>query len=333
MIQINAYAVPEEKAPFEPFTYEAEDPSGFQVEVEISHCGVCHSDLHLVDGDWGIGKFPIVPGHEIIGIVTAVASSGDESLVGQRVGVGWQSGSCLNCEHCNTGQENLCVQFVGTCLGQYGGFAEKIIVDSRFVHPIPEDLPSETAAPLLCAGVTVYAPLQRYATPTSRVGVIGIGGLGHLALQFANKMGCDVTAFSSSDAKKDEAQELGAHHYVNGRDDTVLKAQRRSLDLIISTAPANLSWRRYIQALKPNGVLCFVSTPSEPITFYANQLFNNQAISGSTIGGRQMLRDMMNFAAQQKITSWSEVLPFDSINTAMTRLRDNDVRYRFVLEH
>lgn len=331
MIQINAYAAPSEKAPFAPFTYEADDPTAFEAEVAISHCGVCHSDLHIADGDWNPREFPVVPGHEIIGTVTAVASQGDPSLVGQRVGIGWQRGSCLNCAYCNTGQEHLCAQSVATCSHNYGGFAEKIIVDSRFLHPIPDDLPSETAAPLLCAGITVYSPLQRYATHTSRVGIIGIGGLGHLALQFANKMGCHVTAFSSGDSKRDEAQQLGAHHYVNGRDDDALKAQRRSLDLIISTPPANLDWARYIGALKPNGVLCFVGAPSQTVNVQINHILQNKAVAGSVIGGRQMMRDMLSFAARQGIESWSEVLPFDSINEAMTRLRENEVRYRFVL--
>lgn len=332
-MEINAYAAPEAKASLAPFTYTADDLDAYGAEIAISHCGVCHSDLHLVDADWSSGVFPMVPGHEIIGTVTAVGSAADESLVGQRVGVGWQRGSCLNCEWCISGQENLCARSVATCVRNYGGFAEKVVLDSRFVHPIPEGLPSETAAPLLCAGITVYSPLARYADHSKRVGVVGIGGLGHLALQMAHRMGCEVTAFSSSDSKRDEAQELGAHHFINGRDESAMRAARRSLDLIISTAPANIDWTPYIRALRPNGTLCFVGAPSKPISFHANMLFSNQSVAGSVIGGRQMMREMLDFSARHDIVAWTETMPLDSVNDALDRLRTNDVRYRFVLEN
>lgn len=332
-MEINAYAAQEAKAPLEPFHYTADDLENYGAEIAISHCGVCHSDLHLVDADWSSGVFPMVPGHEIIGTVKSVGALADESLVGQRVGIGWQRGSCLHCEWCISGQENLCPQSVATCVRNYGGFAETVVLDSRFVHPIPETLPSETAAPLLCAGITVYSPLDRYATHSKRVGVVGIGGLGHIALQMANKMGCDVTAFSTSDSKRDEAQELGAHHFINGRDADAMKAARRSFDLIISTAPVNIDWTPYIRALRPNGTLCFVGAPSEPISFHAGMLFSNQSVAGSVIGGRQKMREMLDFSARHGIVAWSETLPMDGVNTALDRLRKNDVRYRFVLEN
>lgn len=330
-MQIQAYAAHEAKGDLVPFTYEAGDLGAFGAEIEISHCGVCHSDLNLLDGDWG-GKYPMVAGHEIIGTVKAVGSAADVSLIGKRVGVGWQRSSCLQCEWCLTGQEELCNKHVSTCVDNYGGFAERIITDSRFVHIIPESLSSENAAPLLCAGITVYSPLVRYAKNSSRVGVMGIGGLGHLALQFANKMGCEVIAFSSSDAKKDEAKELGAHHYVNSSDASAMKAIRGSCDLIISTAPVNIDFTPYFRTMRPNAVMCFVGAPSEPISINISRLFDNQAIAGSSIGGRAKMRDMLNFAARHDVRAWTETLPMDSAKTALERLRKNDVRYRFVLE-
>lgn len=329
---IHAYAAPSANVPLEPFTYEENGLAPYDADIEISHCGVCHSDLHLVDGDWGNRGFPLVPGHEIIGTVKAVGSEVDEALIGKRVGVGWQRGSCLSCEWCISGQEELCAKSVATCVGNYGGFAERVILDSRFAHVIPDDLDSENAAPLLCAGVTVFSPLLRYATSMSRVGVMGIGGLGHLALQYANKMGCEVIAFSSSEAKKDEAMELGAHHFVNGRDTDAMKKARKACDVIIATAPANIDWTAYIQALRPNGTLCFVGIPSEPISIPVGRLLGNQQVSGSSIGGRHAMREMLDFSARHNIVAWTEKLPMDSVNAALDRLRENDVRYRFVLE-
>ena len=330
-MQIHAYAAHIAKAPLEPFLYQAQDLGLFGADVEISHCGVCHTDLHLVDGDWG-NQYPIVAGHEIIGTVKAVGTAADSSLIGKRVGIGWQRSSCLHCEWCLSGQEELCNESVPTCVGNYGGFAERIIIDSRFVHLVPEKLDSVNAAPLLCAGVTVYSPLIRYAKNRSTVGVMGIGGLGHLALQFADKMGCEVMAFSSSDAKRDEAKELGADHYINSSDAAAMKAMRGTCDLIIVTAPFNVDFAPYMRALRPNGVLCFVAAPPEPISVNVGRLFDNQAIAGSSIGGRGMMGDMLNFAARHNIVAWTENLPMDGVNTALDRLRKNDVRYRFVLE-
>lgn len=332
-MQIDAYAALEAKATLEPFTYEADDLDNYGAEVKISHCGVCHSDLHLVDNDWRWSKYPLIPGHEIVGEVTAVGTLADPSLVGKRVGIGWQRSSCLQCEWCITGQEELCADMVNTTGNNYGGFAQKIIVDSRFVHVIPDALSNDNAAPLLCAGVTVYSPLVRYATSRSRVGIVGIGGLGHLGLQFANKMGCHVTAFSRGDAKRDESLELGAHEFVNTNDSNAMKKARGSLDVIIATVPANIDWTPYLRTLRPNAILVSAGAASGTSEIHLGRLGNNQAIAGTSIGGRQMMRDMLDFAARTNVRTWTEVLPFDSVNTALDRLRDNDVRYRFVLEN
>lgn len=332
---INAYAAHAKGEALQPFTYEPEDLDAFGAEVAISHCGICHSDLHLIDDDWAESVFPLVPGHEVIGEVTAIGSQVDPNLLGKRVGIGWQRGSCQQCVYCIRGENNMCRQMQTTTGDHYGGFAEKIRVDSRFTFPIPDTLASENAAPLLCAGVTVFSPMRRHAVNANmHVGVIGIGGLGHLAVQFASQLGCEVTAFSSSPAKADEARELGAHHFVNSRERSELKQVRFSFDYIISTVSVNLKWEDYLKLLRPHGILCFVGAISEPITLRPGLLMDAERhITGSSIGGRTVMQEMLNFAAMHNIRAWTEKMPFDSVNTAIERLRKNDVRYRFVLEH
>jgi uncharacterized zinc-type alcohol dehydrogenase-like protein len=334
MAAIRALAAAAAKTPLAPIEYDPGELGVYDVEIKITHCGVCHSDLHLVDGDWN-QEFPKVPGHEIIGTVTRAGAAVDAALIGRRAGVGWQRGACMACEWCLHGEENICPDSVATCDdGNYGGFAERIQIDSRFVHVIPDGMDSVNAAPLLCAGITVYEPLRRFeANATTRVGVVGIGGLGHMALQFADKLGCHVTAFSSSDAKRDEAQQLGADDYINTSDAANLKQARRSQDLVIVTATANLDWKNYVRVLRPNGILCFVSAPDAPLSVPIGWLMgDHRSVTGSSIGGRARMREMLAFAAQHNITAWTETLPFDSVNTALERLRNNDVRYRFVLE-
>jgi len=332
---INAYAAQAQQQPLQPFQYEPAELGAFDAEVKISHCGICHSDIHMIDDDWDVGAYPLVPGHEIIGIITDLGSQADQSLMGKRVGIGWQRGSCLNCQYCIGGEEQLCENKVETIIEHYGGFAEAIRIDSRFCHVIPDTLSSTNAAPLLCAGITVYSPLRRNnITANDRVGVIGIGGLGHLALQYADKIGCHVIAFSSSDSKKDQAQEMGADHFVVSKNRDEMKAMRRQLDVIIATANVDLNWGDYLRTLRPNGKLIFVGAPPAPASISIGTLIDKQlSVSGSSIGSRHLMREMLQFTADKGIETWTEVVPFDSVNDAVSRLRRNDVRYRFVLEH
>lgn len=330
---IQAYAAASAGTPLERFDYDPAPLGPHDVEVGITHCGLCHSDLHLVDGDWGRMPYPMVPGHEIVGVVASAGAGVAPGLVGRRVGIGWQRGSCLDCEYCLSGQEPQCDQSQDTCIGHHGGFARAIRLDHRFCHPIPDGLPSEAAAPLLCAGITVYAPLRRYGVDAnSRVGVVGIGGLGHLAVQFADRMGAHVTAFSSGDAKREQAHELGADVYINSRDGGAMRTTRKSLDILVVTAPADLDWLEYLKALRPNGVLAFVAATSTPVPIPASLLIDRQlAVTGSSIGGRAVMREMLDFSARHAVRPWTETLPFAQVNTALERLRRNDVRYRFVL--
>lgn len=316
-----------------PFRYEPGDLGPQEVEIAISHCGVCHSDLHLITNDWGISHFPFIPGHEIVGRIAAVGAEVRGLQQGQRVGLGWQSNSCGECEWCARGQENLCPRAEATCVNRHGGYADRVRANARFVVPIPDPLDAEHASPLLCGGITVYSPLRRYGVnPSSRVGVIGIGGLGHLAIQFARVFGAEVTAFSTSPAKEDEARALGAHRFVNTRETRALKDQACSLDLIINTANADQDWSVYIQALRPNGTLCFVGVPPSPVTLQAFPLISGvRAVTGSPIGSPYAVREMLDVAARHGVKAHTEVFPMAKVNEAIERVKKNKIRYRAVL--
>ncbi|MGD0891835.1 MAG: NAD(P)-dependent alcohol dehydrogenase [Terracidiphilus sp.] len=304
-----------------------------EVEIAISHCGICHSDLHLISNDWGISQYPFIPGHEIVGKVAAVGEAVSALAVGQRVGLGWQSNSCGECEWCTRGMENLCAAAESTCVHRNGGYADRVRANSRFVIPIPKALESEHAAPLLCAGITVYNPLRNHGVnPSSRVGIIGIGGLGHLAIQFANVFGAEVTAFSTSATKEEEAHSLGAHHFVNSRESKSLKEVAGTLDLIVSTVNADQDWGVYIQALRPTGTLCFVGVPPSPVAVHAFPIVSGlRSISGSPIGSPSRLREMLDVAARHGVKAQTESFPMAKANEAIEKVKKNKVRYRAVL--
>ena len=338
-MSVHAYAALQPRAPLQPFDYKPRELAPFDVEIMISHCGVCHSDVHLIDNDWGISQYPLVPGHEVIGIVTALGTHVDRLSIGERVGVGWQANSCLQCEWCLSGYENLCQDKQLTCVGRPGGFADHICVDSRFTFPIPKSLDSAGAAPLLCAGVTIYSPMRRYSVqPCHRVGVVGIGGLGHLALQFAHRMGCEVTAFSTHPDKEDEAHAFGADLFVTSNDAIQMEKATRTLDFIFVTAIKPLPWEAYMKMLRPNGRLTIVSpmtseTETGVIAVPTSILVGGQkTISGSVIGGRGMMHEMLAFAARHRIVAQTEIFPFVEINQAIRRVRDGEARYRVVLQ-
>jgi uncharacterized zinc-type alcohol dehydrogenase-like protein len=316
-----------------PYHYDPGKLRSHDVEIAISHCGICHSDLHLISNDWGISQYPFIPGHEIIGKVSAIGDSVTALTVGQRVGLGWQSNSCGQCEWCSRGMENLCPAAEGTCVHRNGGYADRVRANSRFVIPIPDALESQNAAPLLCGGITVYNPLRTHGVnPSSRVGVIGIGGLGHLAIQFAKVFGAEVTAFSTSAAKEEEARALGAHHFVNSRESKALKEAAGTLDLIVSTVNADQDWGVYIQALRPTGTLCFVGVPPSPVALHAFPLISGlRSISGSPIGSPFRLKEMLDVAARHGVKAQIESFPMAKANEAIEKVKKNKVRYRAVL--
>src|SRR6202046_156157 len=315
------------------FKYDPGALRADEVEIKISHCGVCYSDIHLIDNDWGMSKYPFIPGHEIVGTVVAVGAGVKDRTMGERVGVGWQADSCGICEWCRRGEEQLCAKSQPTCVGRNGGYADKIRGSSRFGVPVPAALESESAAPLMCAGITVYSPLRNYGVrPSSRVGVIGIGGLGHLGIQFAKAFGAEVTAFSTSKEKEAEAKELGAHQFVNTRDTGALKKVAGSFDFLLSTVSADQDWQAYVSALRPKGTLCLVGASPSPVQIQGASLLQGQkAVAGSPIGSPHDLAEMLDVAARHGVKAITERFAMAKANDAVTKVKKNQVRYRAVL--
>ncbi len=325
------------KAPgkcLEPIEYEAPRIGDTDVLVDISHCGLCHTDIHFTDNDFGLTKYPFVPGHEIVGRVAARGREVRSLKEGDRVGIGFQRGSCGHCEWCIRGEEHLCPEMMGnTTFAPYGGFASAVVVDARFAFPLPEGLESEHAGPLMCGGATVYSPLRRYCIrPPMRVGVIGIGGLGHMALQFARAFGCDVTAISTTQAKEKDARELGAHHFLVSSDEEAMKKAAGSLDFIPCTAHAQMPWNLVLATLRRNGTLCIVGIHTGDVCFKLTPMVVNQySICGSVIAGRDIIPEMLDLVAHDGVRPRVEVSPMADVNRAIARLRDGRARYRIVL--
>ena len=257
--RISGYAAMQAGGPLEPFSYDAGDLSPSEVEIDVAYCGICHSDLSMIDDEWGMSQFPLVGGHEVIGTVAAVGSNVQGLQEGMTVGLGWHSAYCGQCASCREGDQNLCSTAEGTIVARHGGFADKVRADAASIVVIPEGLDLESAGPLFCGGITVFNPLVQFGVKsTDKVAVIGIGGLGHIALQFLNAWGCEVTAFTSSESKRQEALEMGAHKTLNSRDPQEIEAAAGSFDFIISTVNVKLDWNLYLNTLKPKGRLHFV---------------------------------------------------------------------------
>jgi len=333
MATIQGLAVHAAGAELLPYRYDPGKLGPQEVEIAITHCGICHSDLHLISNDWGISHYPFIPGHEIVGTVAALGAEVRSLEEGQRVGLGWQSNSCGECEWCTRGMENLCPAAEGTCVHRNGGYAERVRANARFVVPIPAALDSEHAAPLLCGGITVYNPLRTHGVnPSSRVGIVGIGGLGHIAIQFARVFGAEVTAFSTSAAKEEEARALGAHRFVNSRESKALKEVAGTLDFILSTVNADQDWGTFIQALRPTGTLCFVGVPPSPVSVHAFPLISGlRSITGNPTGSPYRLKEMLDVAARHGVQAQTERFPMAKANEAIEKVKKNKVRYRAVL--
>jgi alcohol/geraniol dehydrogenase (NADP+) len=334
MSTIQAQAALSKGAALEAFSYEPQELGPNDIEIEISHCGLCHSDIHLIDDGWSRSKYPQVPGHEIVGTVGAKGAAVNHLELGQRVGVGWQRSACLECDLCLGGEENLCASQQATCMGHHGGLANRIRIDGRFAFALPPELDSAVAAPLLCGGVTVYSPMQRFGIgATSSVAVVGIGGLGHMAILMLRALGAEITALSTSPTKKDEVLAMGAHHFASSTDPKDLRKQFGRFDLILSTVHARLDWTTYLQTLRANGSLCLLGIPPGVVGFPPSLLITGQrSITGSDIGGRAVIREMLRFVTRHKIAPQIQRMPMSEANAGLTRLRENRVRYRLVLE-
>ncbi len=324
------------KAAKQPMVLETVDlgPLGVEdVEVAVEHSGLCHSDLSVLNNDWGISQYPAILGHEVVGRVTALGANAKGLQIGQRVGVGWNSASCMHCRQCMSGNHHLCPQVQPTIVGHRGGFATHVRAHWAWALPLPEKLNFAEAGPLLCGGVTVFAPLVMYVKPTDRVGIIGIGGLGHMAVKFAAAYGCDVTAFTSSESKFEEAKGFGANHVVSSKDSAAIKKLGGRFDLLISTVNAKLDWDALIGTLAPNGRLHLVGVVIEPIPVAALALIVQQrSVSGSPSGSPASIATMLDFAARHNVTPQTEHFPMSKINEAFARLESGKARYRIVLD-
>lgn len=315
-------------------SYDAGPLGAEEVEVKVEHCGLCHSDLSIIDNEWGYSPYPVVGGHEVIGTVVALGTSAKGLKLGQRVGIGWMAASCMTCKSCLSGQPQLCRAGMATIVGHNGGFAERVRAHWLWTCPIPEKLDASKAGPLLCGGITVFSPFLNFGIkPTHRVGVVGIGGLGHLALKFARAWGCEVTAFTSSESKRDEALQLGAHNVVSSVDPKSMKQIAGRLDMVLVTSNAMLNWNALMGTLAPNGRLHMVGILPKPMEVEASRLINGQrSVSGSPTGSRQDIDTMLEFAARHGIAPQTEHFPMSRINDALDHLRAGKARYRVVLD-
>ncbi|MFX1317827.1 MAG: NAD(P)-dependent alcohol dehydrogenase [Promethearchaeota archaeon] len=330
--KILGYAASAVGQELEPFTYEPPKLGDHDVRVSVTHCGLCHSDIQAVDDYYGITTFPFVPGHEIVGYVSDVGGAVSGLKEGDRVGIGWQGRSCMQCEWCVQGEEQLCMDIVksGTWV-PYGGFSSSVLVDSRFAYPLPDAMPSEVGAVLMCAGIAVYSPLRSYATrPMQKIGIIGVGGLGHLALQFAHALDYEVTAFSSSPKKREQAFAFGADHFIVLDDQTNLQQFEFSFDLLLCTSTGKINWEPLLSSLKKKGKLVLVGFPElalNPTDLVAHQL----SITGSFLGNRATMREMLSFSQMHSIAPKLELMPMTEVNKAIRKVRKNKARYRIVL--
>lgn len=333
-VMIKAYAAQEAGGELEPYTYDPGELGEEEVEIEVAFCGICHSDLSMLDNEWGMSRYPLVAGHEVTGRVGAVGSRVSGLERGQWVGLGWHSGYCCRCESCGSGDHNLCAGAENTIVGRHGGFADKVRAQATSVIPLPEGIDPARAGPLFCGGITVFNPLVQYGVkPTDKVGVIGIGGLGHLAVKFLNAWGCEVTAFSSSPGKAEEIREMGADHIINSRDAKAVEGAFRRFDLILSTVNVKLDWNLYLSTLKPKGRLHFVGATLDPLDLSVFSLLLPQlSVSASPVGSPATLSMMLDFAAQHGIEPIVETFPMSEVNEALERLKSGKARYRIVLE-
>jgi uncharacterized zinc-type alcohol dehydrogenase-like protein len=340
---VKSYAAQSASSPLAPHAITRREPSARDVEIDILYCGVCHSDLHQARNEWHNTVYPCVPGHEIMGTVTRVGKDVKKFKVGDRAGVGCMVGCCGECVNCKAGTEQYCVKFpILTYNGEdkvlggitYGGYSGSIVVDEAFVLRVPEGLDMKSAAPLLCAGITTYSPLRHWkAGPGKKVGIIGLGGLGHMGVKFAKAFGAEVVLFTTSPGKIEDGKRLGAHHVVVSKNEAEMQKHTGSLDLIIDAVSAKHDLNAYLPLLKLDGNLVMVGAPEEPLPVLAFHLIlPRRHISGSAIGGVKETQEMLDFCASKGITCDVEVIPMQKINEAYDRLLKQDVKYRFVID-
>ena len=332
---IKAYVAREPGGMLERFEFDPGPLAPDQVEIDVAYCGICYSDYSMLHNHWQMTSYPFVPGHEAAGRIAAVGKDVKHLRVGQAVGLGWNSGSCMTCPQCMSGNHNLCASGEGTIVGRYGAFANKVRCHAAWAIPIPDGLDLSKAGPLFCGGITVFNPIVQFGVkPTDRVGVIGVGGLGHMAIQFLAKWGCEVVAFTSSKAKKEEARRMGAHKALDSRDDATLSELAGSLDFLLCTANVPLNWEAYLATLGPKGRLHVVGAVMEPIPVSVFSLLVGQkSISASPVGSPDVTAKMLEFCARHGIAPIVEEFPMSKVNEAMAHLESGKARYRIVLKN
>ncbi|WP_243057400.1 NAD(P)-dependent alcohol dehydrogenase [Nocardioides sp. SR21] len=341
-MRVNAYAAPSAGQPLAPITIERREVGANDVLIEIQYAGICHSDIHTVNGDWGPQPFPVVPGHEIVGVVAEIGSDVTRHAVGDRVGVGCLVNSCRECANCEKGNEQYCLNgAIGTYAATdrdgtttQGGYSTHVVVDADFVVRVPDGLDAAAAAPLLCAGITTYSPLRHWnAGPGTKVAVVGLGGLGHMAVKLAHALGAEVTVLSQSLKKQEDGLRLGADDYFATSDPDTFKALRGRFALIINTVSATIDLDAYLRLLAVDGTLVNVGAPPEPLSVRVGNLIGGRrSFAGSAIGGIAETQEMLDFCAEHGIGAEVEVIPVDQVNEAYERVLASDVRYRFVID-
>ena len=334
MKTVHAFATKQAGAQLEPFEYQLPEISKEQVDIKVHYCGICHSDLSMVNNEWGNALYPLIPGHEIVGEIIAKGENVKNINIGDYVGLGWFSESCMHCNQCMSGNHNLCPTKEETIVGRHGGFADLVRSHWSWATPLPKGIDMSKAGPLLCGGITVFNPiLSSGVKPTDKVGVIGIGGLGHMAVKFLNKWGCDVTAFSSNPSKKDEILKMGAHRVVNSRNISEMEEIQGSLDFILNTTNVTLDWPGYIEALAPKGKFHNVGAVLEPMGIPAFSLIGgDKSVSGSPLGSPALTRKMLEFCIRHNIYPITEEFPLEKVNEALDHLKEGKARYRIVLK-
>ena len=342
MTRTPAYAAASATSPLAPFAIDRRAPGPRDVQIDIAYCGVCHSDLHQARGDWGGEIFPMVPGHEIVGHVSAVGGEVSRYKVGDAVGVGCFVDSCRTCAQCRAGEEQFCSEGMtltyngrerGTGAPTYGGYSTRVVVDQDYVLRIPDGMPLDAAAPLLCAGITTYSPLRHFgAKPGDNVAVVGLGGLGHMAVKLAAAMGCEVTVLSTSESKREDAIALGAHDFAATGDGGVFQSHAERFDLIVDTVSAQHDYNAYLGLLKADGTMVLLGIPPpSPLSSFP-LVWRRRRLAGSLIGGIRETQEMLDFCAEHGIVSDIELIGIDAINEAYERMLKGDVRYRFVID-
>jgi alcohol/geraniol dehydrogenase (NADP+) len=334
-ITVKAFAAAAAGSPLEKYSYELRPIGKEQVDIKVAYCGICHSDLSMLADDWEMTTYPHVPGHEIVGEVIRIGNEVKGINIGDKVGLSWFSRSCMHCPQCLSGHHELCRDIEQTQVGRHGGFADVVRGHWSWIIPLPERMDMAKAGPLLCAGMTVFnAIVAEGVKPTDRVGVIGIGGLGHLAVKFLKHWGCEVIAFSSNKDKHREIRDMGASRVVDVNDETALQAIQGQLNFILSTVNVSLDWDRYLQCLAPFGKLHTVGIVSEPMSIPAFSLINGaRSVGGSPGGGPALIRTMLEFCVRHQIYPEVEVYPMEEINEALKRLKEGKARYRIVLKN